>query len=766
MALIRIEERTRTRQGTQAVVSFNHGSQYPVTITDPFSEQQEQALSWYFEEHLRLPFLEPKRAEQAATSIKAYGEALFGQLFRANPDVYATYKKHADAGLEKLHFEIAGSPAFHALHWEALKDPNVPHPFALDATLVRKNLTPVPFEATLETAPVLRVLVVTARPDGKRDVGYRTISRPLVETLRQANLRVQIDLLRPGTYETLEQTLRAATDQHGKGYYQVIHFDLHGAVLTYDQLNKGREANRLLFQHRPGFDRPDIAPYSGERAFLFLETERTGQSDPVEASELAQLLLAHQVPVALLNACQSGKTPLIAEKQEGNETQAREASQEQAPTILGDQRESSLAFHLMRAGIQVVLAMGYSVTVSAAALLMQAFYRQLFSGGDLPIALRSARVALAGHKARQAAFQMSIDLEDWLLPVLCQNEVVRLSTRALTPEEDRQFHEQQAARYREPQTTYGFFGRDLDVLEIERRLLLPREGEARNVLLVRGMGGVGKTTLLSHLAAWWQTTHLVERVFVFAYNERAWSRQQVVRAMAEQIVGKEGYKREYQHLSVEAQQEKLTALLRATRHLLILDNLELITGTHFAIRHTLSSTEQKALRSFLADLAGGKTLVLLGSRGEEAWLASGTFESNRYELAGLDEEAASQLAERILARHQATRYRDSEDLRRLLKLLDGFPLALEVVLANLARQAPAEILSALHAGDISLDAPGKTDKTTSILQCIDYSHSNLSAEAQNLSPLPRAFHHNIRCWRARQLHRAAKSTGRAGRFAV
>lgn len=322
MALIRIEERGRDHQSTQAVVSFNHGPQYPVTVTDPFTEQQERDLSWYFGEHLRLPFLESERAKQAAASIKPYGEALFQQIFRANPDVYAAYKEHAKAGLEKLHFEIAGSPAFHALHWEALKDPGVPHPFALDAILVRKNLTPIPFEATLATAPVLRVLVVTARPDGKRDVGYRTISRPLVETLRQANLRVQIDLLRPGTYDILEQTLRAATDQHGKGYYHVIH---------------------------------------------------------------------------------------------------------------------------MQAGIQVVLAMGYSVTVSAASRLMQDFYQQLFSGSDFPAALRSARLALAGHKARQAAFQMSIDLEDWLLPVLCQNDVVRLSTRELTPEEDRQFHEQQAA---------------------------------------------------------------------------------------------------------------------------------------------------------------------------------------------------------------------------------------------------------------------------------------------------------------------------------
>jgi len=370
--------------------------------------------------------------------------------------------------------------------------------------------------------------------------------------------------------------------------------------------------------------------------------------------------------------------------------------------------------------------MSYSVTVSAASILMQELYRH----DDLSISLRAARMALADNKARQAAFNRMIDLEDWLLPVVCQNQEMQLSVRPFTPEEDRLYHEQ-ARRWREPETTYGFFGRDLDVLEIERRLLIKR-----NILLVRGMGGAGKTTLLHHLATWWQTTHLIEQVFYFGYDERAWNRQQLIRHIAQQLVGREQYKLEYQPLSQDAQQDKLTALLRGNRHLLILDNLESITGTHFAIRNTLSTKEQTALRRLLADLAGCKTLVLLGSRADEAWLAWGTFADNIYELAGLDPEAASQLTECILEGHHATKYRQDKDLSRLLKLLDGFPLALEIVLANLVRQTPAEILTALQAGDIALDAKDgpdgkdKRDKTESILRCIEYSHSNLSPDAQ------------------------------------
>jgi tetratricopeptide (TPR) repeat protein len=102
------------------------------------------------------------------------------------------------------------------------------------------------------------------------------------------------------------------------------------------------------------------------------------------------------------------------------------------------------------------------------------------------------------------------------------------------------------------------------------------------------------------------------------------------------------------------------------------------------------------------------------------------------ELPGLDDEAASTLAERILERHQAIRYRTDAALLDLMKLLDGFPLALEVVLANLARQSPQAVLDALRAGDVALDQGTSQSKTESIVRCIDYSHSNLAPEAQAL----------------------------------
>jgi tetratricopeptide (TPR) repeat protein len=712
MAVMRIREISGEQSSPNATLSFEHGEEFPITISDPFSEAEEQQLAWYFEDHLRFPFTRKVQAKAAAGSIITYGEALFGQVF-ADREAYAIYKDYLQAGLNAVQVEIAGSPQFHAFHWEALKDPHLPQPLVLQGIMMRKNLKPSAVRATVRSSPTINLLIVTSRPFGKQDVGYRTISRPMIETLGRANIPVQIEILRPGTYKALENHLREISAKHGVGYYHVIHFDVHGAVLSYAELQQEQETSRYLYNQRYG--RQDLQPFEGVKAFLALESEQDNQADLVEAAELADLLISHHVPIAILNACQSGKQ-------------------------IGAS-ETSLGSRLMQAGVQMVLAMGYSVTVSAAELLMKTLYTHLFASDDLSIAIRHARTELYNRKARRAYFDQQIDLEDWLLPVAHQNQPLRLGVREFTPQEREAFYAQQAelARTAPREPRYGFVGRDLDILHIEKRLLT-----RRNILLLRGMGGAGKTTLLQHLSSWWRTTGLVDQVFYFGYDETAWTRQQIMVAIAQKLLGLGKYYSEFQPLSLDAQQAYLAGRLRAENHLLILDNLESITGTHLAIQHTLPPCEQAALHSFLIDLARGHTLVLLGSRSGEDWLAKGTFDDNVYDLGGLDDEAASTLADRILERNHATRYRkdeqEQENLRKLIKVLDGFPLALEVVLANLAHQTPAEVLAALQAGDVSLDIDeskqqGKSifeQKTESILRCIDYSHSNLSPEAQQL----------------------------------
>src|SRR5947209_7917098 len=115
---IRIREQTEQNGTFQAEVSFDHGPEYLITVRDPFTKEQEQELEWYFEEHLRFPFTKKVRAKDAANSITTYGETLFKQVFQDNHKINFPYMSAVQKGLDKVQIEIAGSPKFHALHWE------------------------------------------------------------------------------------------------------------------------------------------------------------------------------------------------------------------------------------------------------------------------------------------------------------------------------------------------------------------------------------------------------------------------------------------------------------------------------------------------------------------------------------------------------------------------------------------------------------------------------------------------------------------------
>jgi hypothetical protein len=194
--------------------------------------------------------------------------------------------------------------------------------------------------------------------------------------------------------------------------------------------------------------------------------------------------------------------------------------------------------------------------------------------------------------------------------------------------------------------------------------------------------------------------------------------------------------REFQACDLETQQYWLTATLRSTRYALILDNLESVTAAALSIPNALPEADREAIAAWLRSLLGGKTLVVLGSRGREAWL-SRVYGKNHLSLPGLDPAARLILAERILDRvvqdaDKIAAIQQDQDFKKLMQLLAGYPLAMEVVLGNLARLSPGEVLAGLDAADVDLDRPDARDKTESILQCIDFSFCGLSEAARNL----------------------------------
>jgi hypothetical protein len=385
MSTITIREREKTENGFKAFLSFEGGTEYAIEVSNPFTAQEEARLEWYFERWLVFPHLEPVKAQAAKESVRSYGERLFEQVFKSDVDAYSDYKG-IQAQIKQI--EIAGnSPEFQALHWEALQDPQQPRPLAVDCVMVRKRGKNPAGKAVVERSPVIKLLVVTARPGEENDVNHRTISRPLMAAIQKSKLRVQVDLLRPGTFEALTKHL----EEKGEGYYHIVHLDMHGAVMSYAEVEellkkeeKSNPVNPLSFREFGN----ELKEFAGYKALLSFESGISGRTDLREASELAGLLTGKNIPVCILNACQSAKQ------------------------VQGDERETSLGAALMAAGMQAVLAMSYSITVSAAEILMATLYQQLFAQKSLDEAMRRGRKELYHRQERKAYFNQKIRLED------------------------------------------------------------------------------------------------------------------------------------------------------------------------------------------------------------------------------------------------------------------------------------------------------------------------------------------------------------------
>ncbi len=188
MNLITIREVERTENGFTAELVLEGIGNYPITISNPFTEYDEQLLEWYFEGWLNQPYLNQVKAKEAEASVKTYGQELFKQVFQSNIDAYGEYKQWT-GDLSQIQIQIESkTPEFHSLHWEALQDPKLPRPLAVDCIIIRKTVKPASGKAQVKPSPTINLLVVIARPNEERDVGYRTISRPLVEAIRNAQL--------------------------------------------------------------------------------------------------------------------------------------------------------------------------------------------------------------------------------------------------------------------------------------------------------------------------------------------------------------------------------------------------------------------------------------------------------------------------------------------------------------------------------------------------------------------------------------------------
>jgi tetratricopeptide (TPR) repeat protein len=651
-----------------------------VAFEHPFDSKALADLRWYLEEYLRFPYgLEPENAQKIELKLQAWGQQLFELVFRSSEKAREFFQEATRAGLDKCEISIiSDEPAILNLPWELLFAPDYQFLAPLLAGMYR-SLSDYGVRAELGTMSdeQLNILLVIARPYGERDINFQTIARPMLEALKPIQKQVNLTVLRPPSLKQFEAELNAR-----KGFYHIVHFDGHGDFQA--------DSNTVQTQYGT----------SGEGVLVFEDND--GKPEIVTAREIAQYLTDCRVPVFILNACKSGQA--------------------------GEEAFSSVAGQLVKLGAKGVVAMAYSVYATAAKHFMGRLYGELVRGQDIASAVAAGRKSMSIEKQRPSPKGL-LPLQDWLVPVLYQQEPCRPFRPKAVPDdlwEDGDDAEAMLAVDLPEVSGYGFIGRDYDILCLERAF------RQNHVVLLQGMGGVGKTQLAGGFARWLTDTQGRTGGVFFTSFERGAGLSQVINQIGRAKLGKKFVSGTPEKPATpERQQAAVRKYLQTNPCLLIWDNFEPVNGFPQGNQPLLPAAERDSLQQFLKQLRGGKSWVLITSRREENWLDCGY---KLLELKGLVQPDAEELAAEILKQAGVDRAKLPREYLELLKLLGGHPLSLRVVLRHLKSQTPVQLIEALRRGLNTFKGAEEEGREKSLTVSLDYSFANLSARARQHLP--------------------------------
>ncbi|MCL6752634.1 CHAT domain-containing protein, partial [Nostoc sp. CCCryo 231-06] len=574
-----------THQSETIQLSWQRGYENPrlapaVTFQQPFDEENAAELRWYLEDYLKFPYgIFPDNAAKIEQKLQHWGQHLFELVFRSTEKGREFFQEATREGLDKCELGIISDNAnVLNLPWELLYSPDYQF-LAPSLAGMYRSLSTQGVKAPLPPMPddQLNILLVIARPYDEQDVNFKTIARPLLAALQPIRQRVNLKVLRPPSLKAFEAELQA-----NKGFYHIVHFDGHG-----------------------NFD-------SETQGVLIFEDEQ-GNEQAVSAREIAQYLTDCRVPIFVLNACKSGQ--------------------------VGEEAFSSVAGQLVKLGAKGVVAMAYSVYAKGAEHFVGRLYGELVRGECIATAVAAGRKSMSIDKMRPSP-KGNLPLQDWLVPVLYQQEPY---TPFVPKKTASSFADLMAQADNTPESSkavglpdesaYGFIGRDYEILRLERAF------RQNHLVLVEGMGGVGKTELAAGFARWLDDTQGREYTFFTSFEQGA-GLSQVINQLGRALGGER-----FSQMMPEQQEDVVRQYLQTHSCLLIWDNFEPVNGFPTGNEPLLSGEERNKLKRFLKELRGGKSWVLITSRREEPWLDCGYSLIN---LRGLSQADAQELAAKIL----------------------------------------------------------------------------------------------------------------------
>ena len=512
------------------------------TFTAPLGPIEADELRWYLESYYLWPTgVFKARAERIEAQLPHWGQDLYHAVVATKHAQEALHAwQHAAAEVERrfsvlvdsdlpdgssLEAQAAAKEAatgLLALPWELLHDGRSYLFQGQHAARVCRRLPNRYAQPHAVTDLPIRILLVNPRPENAH-IGYidhRSSALPLVEAVESLGGLAELTVLTPPTFPALQQALQRAAA--AKQPFDVVHFDGHG------------EHGRIHGLGGLCFEDPHDSQKLHEREMAF-----------VDAREMASVVREHRIPLVFLEACQSAR----------GETDPA----------------ASVSARLLEEGVTSVVAMSYSVLVETSRRFVRAFYAALAEGARVGQAMLAGQQTLYGDSYRGKIMGAGdLHLRDWFVPVLYQEEHDPQLITALLPQAVRQLQAQQrqlslGALHAPP--PHHFQGRSRELLALERLL------HDYPYAVVRGQGGMGKTTLAVELARWLVRTGRFRRA-TFVSLETVSDVRSVLDSLGRQVLPEGANWSVAQYPDLRQALQPVQRALVDHPTLIVLDNLE------------------------------------------------------------------------------------------------------------------------------------------------------------------------------------------------
>ncbi|KAF1911407.1 hypothetical protein BDU57DRAFT_524522 [Ampelomyces quisqualis] len=380
--LSRVENYIEGKRAWEVKITHNNKTTKPLTLFDPFvSHQYTECFKFIADDSHEVPESKDKirihkqKIDKAQAQMRSYATELIKRLKLGR--LSGEEKQRNIVIVERLEEAREDDKSLHNLVWELLEDVEFWEfekvedkvDWNINVTRVietsRGGLPDTDFRLPADRP--LRMLLVTGRSVVKKSLKYREkidsdlIQRSVMQVMRHLEdighyRTVQLDILRPASLAELSEYLMLAPEAPGGSshYFDIVHLDMHGTMMSDLHDPNGTEKPHLIFTHGKS---------------LRMEPEAC-----VLASQVAEVL-GQRTRLLVMNAC--------------NDTNSTGG--------LG----LRLVRMFLKGNMEYVSATSYRLISSSALIFYPAFYMSLLLHGSFNKAAGDARLALRKDQKRQ-----------------------------------------------------------------------------------------------------------------------------------------------------------------------------------------------------------------------------------------------------------------------------------------------------------------------------------------------------------------------------